>query len=56
VQVRVYAGVGIDQDGFGGESLGTVAGDGVTKLKPEFRPIGAEHYHPLAAAMFAVDH
>jgi hypothetical protein len=28
-QVRVDAGIGIDQDALGGEALGTVAGDGV---------------------------
>jgi hypothetical protein len=26
------------------------------KVKPEYRPIGAERYHSQAAAMFAVDH
>jgi hypothetical protein len=26
------------------------------KLKPEYRPMGAERYHTQAAAMFAVDH
>jgi hypothetical protein len=26
------------------------------KVKPEYRPMGAERYHSQAAAMFAVDH
>jgi hypothetical protein len=33
-----------------------VAGDGVTKLKPEYRPTGVEHHHSQTADMFAVDH
>ncbi len=32
-QVRVDAGVGVDKDAFGGESLGAVAGDGVAVVE-----------------------
>ena len=32
-QVRVDAGVGVDEDAFGGESLGAMTGDGVSVVE-----------------------
>ncbi len=45
------AGIGVNQDALGGESMGTVAGDGVTVIKVAVPgPVSAHEEQPPAAA------
>ena len=37
-QVRVDAGIGVDEDAFGGEPLGAMAGDGIAVVKVAVLP------------------